>query len=138
MELLGQRETEKYGTDDLASLESYCLALEKEDPFNFIWKQSSNESELIGFIHGAIKNNVSGVIINPAGFTHTSVALLDALSAYKGYVIEVHMTNIHKRESFRQERVTSVAANGLIEGFGKEAYRLGINAMKAYLKREQI
>lgn len=137
LEMLIHRDSSIYGTEDLAAIQKYCDQNEAEDSFKFRWLQSSNENELIKYIHEAIETNTDGIIINPAALSHTSIAVLDAMYCYKGLIIEVHLSNIHKRELLRQTRMTAKRADAVIEGLGKESYRLAINAMKNYLKNKR-
>lgn len=120
LNLLGQREPEIYGAETLADVEAQCRAL-LPDGVALTALQSNYEGQLIDWIHEA-REQAAAIIINPGAFTHTSIALLDALSAYEGPVIEVHISNIHKRESFRHHSYISGRADGVIAGFGIEGY----------------
>lgn len=120
LNLLGQREPEIYGAETLADVEAQCRALLPEG-IGLRMLQSNHEGQLIDWIHEA-RGQAAAIIINPGAFTHTSIALLDALSAYEGIVIEVHISNIHKRESFRHHSYISNRADGVIAGFGIEGY----------------
>jgi 3-dehydroquinate dehydratase-2 len=139
LEMLQYREKNLYGGESLEEIQKYCAEEVPSNTYNFKWLQSSSESKLIEFIHQAVLSNAAGIIINPAAYGHTSVALLDALLCFEGFVIEVHLSNVHKRELFRQTRLTAKRADALIEGLGKESYRLAVNAMIKHLekKREQ-
>ncbi|MEX0340275.1 MAG: type II 3-dehydroquinate dehydratase [Arenibacterium sp.] len=120
LNLLGQREPEIYGAETLADVAAQCRALLPDD-VSLQMMQSNHEGQLIDWIQDA-RASAAAIIINPGAFTHTSIALLDALSAYEGIVIEVHISNIHKRESFRHHSYVSGRADGVIAGFGIEGY----------------
>ena len=121
LNLLGIREPEVYGKQ---SFTEYLEVLKKGFPFAEIdYFQSNHEGELIDKLHSA---DVDGIVMNPAGFSHTSVALADAIAAINTPVIEVHISNIYKRESFRQNLVTAANCAGVITGIGLDGYRLAI------------
>ncbi len=124
---LGTREPNKYGTLKLQEIEMLCK--EKCDALNlnFVFFQSNLEGEIVNKIHDAIDENVRAIIINAAAFTHTSIAILDALNMFKGIVIEIHITNIHAREEFRHHSFISKIAKGIIAGFGEESYLMAID-----------
>ncbi|MEC7274939.1 MAG: type II 3-dehydroquinate dehydratase [Bdellovibrionota bacterium] len=124
LNLLGKREPEVYGSDSLADIESFIEESFKDKGFSMQWHQSNSESDLIDLIHGAEEKGFEAIIINPAGLTHTSVSLHDALKAFQGKKIEVHLSNTYKREEFRKVKITSGASDGVIEGFGKNSYAL--------------
>jgi len=132
MNMLGIREKEKYGTLTLGNIyeEVHNLADKLEVEVEFF--QSNVEGEIINKIHSSI-NNIDGIIINPAGFTYYSVAILDALNSVNIPAIEVHMTNIFAREEFRRKTVTAQGCIGVIAGFGKEVYSLAVRALYAIL-----
>ena len=121
LNLLGKREPEIYGHDTLADVEKLCLAIAKEQGVAIRFLQSNAEHELIDWIHEA-RDKASAIVINPAALTHTSIAILDALTAFKGPVLEVHISNIHKREEFRHHSFVSGRADGVIAGYGVEGY----------------
>ena len=125
LNLLGQRQPEIYGRETLADVERDCRALAAELRLELRFHQSNREYELIDWIHEA-RGSAAAIVINPAAFTHTSVALLDALSAFEGTVIEVHISNIHKRESFRHHSYVSLRADGIIAGLGTQGYGLAL------------
>lgn len=129
LNMLGIREPEIYGTKTLSDLEAFCYAEGKKQSLQIDFRQSNFEGELIGWIHEAL-NKFDGILINPAGLGHTSVALLDALSCVDIPKVEVHLTNIHKRDSFRQNSFTAKSCNGVICGFGINSYKLGLSALK--------
>jgi 3-dehydroquinate dehydratase II len=121
---LGKREPEIYGTITLADLES---ALADAFPnVRFQFSQSNHEGELINSLHAAGDEGLDGVVINPAGFSHTSVALRDAIASIDVPVIEVHISNIHAREPFRHHSLTASASSGVITGLGLRGYHLAV------------
>ena len=125
LNLLGQREPHIYGAETLADVERACRALAGELKLEVHFYQSNREYELIDWIHEA-RGKAGGLVINPAAFTHTSVALLDALNAFEAPVIEVHISNIHKREEFRHHSFVSKRADGVIAGCGAQGYDLAL------------
>ncbi len=128
LNLLGQREPQIYGAETLADVESACRALAADLKLELRFCQSNREYELIDWIHEA-RGKAGGLAINPAAFTHTSVALLDALNAFDGPVIEVHISNIHKREEFRHHSFVSKRADGIIAGCGVQGYELALRRL---------
>ena len=127
---LGKREPEVYGKMTLADIEEICR---KEASDNLIeFKQSNSEAQLIDWIHEAIDNG-SGIIINPAAFTFTSIAILDALKMFPGPIIELHITNIHKREPYYHHSYVSKVATAVIAGLGANGYRLATRSMLALI-----
>jgi 3-dehydroquinate dehydratase-2 len=126
MNLLGTREPEKYGHATLADVEKLCAATAARFGLEIVFRQSNHEGELVTWIQEAKAKGAAGILINAAGYTTTSVAILDALLAVQLPTIEIHMTNIHARESFRQNSYVSKAAKAVIAGFGADSYRLGI------------
>jgi len=129
MNLLGTREPEKYGRATLADVEKLCRATAKGFGLDIEFRQSNIEGELVNWIQEARAKKAIGLIINPAGYTTTSIAILDALLMMKAPVIEVHVTNIHARESFRQHSYVSKAAKAVIAGFGIAGYALAITGL---------
>ncbi|MBV0892678.1 type II 3-dehydroquinate dehydratase [Paracoccus sp. Z118] len=125
LNLLGQRQPEVYGRETLADVEAACAALGRELGVEVLLRQSNHEGQLIDWIHEA-RGAAAGIVINPAAFTHTSVALLDALNTFEGPVIEVHISNVHKREAFRHHSYVSLRADGVIAGCGTEGYLLAL------------
>ena len=125
LNLLGQRQPEIYGHDTLADVERRCAAVAAEKGFEVRLFQSNHEGAIIDRIHAA-RTEACGIVINPAAFTHTSVAILDALQAFEGPVIEVHISNVHKREPFRHHSYVSLRADGVLAGFGTEGYELAV------------
>ena len=128
LNLLGKRQPHIYGHETLADVEKDCRAVAKELKLELRFHQSNREYEIIDWIHEA-RETAGGIVINPAAFTHTSVAILDALSACDFPIIEVHISNVHKREAFRQHSYISGVASGVIAGFGTQGYSLAIRRM---------
>lgn len=128
LNLLGQRQPEIYGADTLDDVARDCAALGETLGLATDLRQSNHEGVLIDWIHEA-RTTTAGIIINPGAFTHTSVAILDALNAYDPPVLEVHISNVHKRESFRHVSYVSLRAEGVIAGFGVEGYQLALRRM---------
>ena len=135
LNLLGQREQSQYGSITFEQLKDNCLNKAKELGVNLEFTQSNIEGEIVSIIQDA-KNKFDGIIINAAGFTHTSVAIRDALDIYKKPIIELHISNIYKREDFRQKSLISDIATGGIFGLGDNGYILAIIAMQKMLKNE--
>jgi len=129
MNLLGTREPEKYGRATLADVDRLCRETAGRHGFEVVFRQSNMEGELINWIQEAQMQGAAGLVINPAGYTTTSIAILDALLACSMPVIEVHVTNIHARESFRQNSYVSKAAKAVIAGFGIDGYALAITGL---------
>ena len=127
---LGKREPEVYGKMTLADIEEICRNEASDNPIEF--KQSNSEAQLIDWIHEAIDNG-SGIIINPAAFTFTSIAILDALKMFPGPIIELHITNIHKREPYYHHSYVSKVATAVIAGLGANGYRIATRSMLALI-----
>ncbi len=132
LNLLGQREPEVYGHETLADVEAACRRVGTEFDLDIRFHQSNAEHEIIEWIHEA-RTAASGIVINPAAFTHTSVAILDALNACDCPVLEVHISNVHKREAFRHHSYVSHRADGVIAGFGTEGYTLALRRLASLL-----
>ncbi|MDZ7751657.1 MAG: type II 3-dehydroquinate dehydratase [Gammaproteobacteria bacterium] len=128
LNLLGTREPDKYGTETLAAIDARLVALAEEAGLGLDCYQSNAEHALIDRIHGAAAADVGFIIFNPAAFTHTSVALRDALLAVDIPFIEVHLSNVHRREGFRRRSYFSDIAVGVISGFGAEGYDMALSA----------
>ncbi len=126
MNLLGTREPEKYGHATLADVEKLCATTAARFGLEVVFRQSNMEGELVSWIQEAHAMKAAGILLNAAGYTTTSIAILDALLAVQLPTIEIHMTNIHAREGFRQNSYVSKAAKAVIAGFGTDSYRLGI------------
>ena len=125
LNLLGKRQPHIYGHETLVDIERDCSALAKELKLDIKFHQSNREYELIDWIHEA-RETAGGIVINPAAFTHTSVAILDALNTFEPPVIEVHISQVHKREAFRHHSYVSMRSDGVIAGFGIQGYQLGL------------
>ena len=126
LNLLGKREPEIYGHETLADVEADCRRVGKELGLSIEFHQSNREYEIIDWIHGA-RDRAAAIVINPAAFSHTSVAVLDALKAFDGPIIEVHISNVHKREPFRHHSYVSGVASGIIVGCGTQGYTLALH-----------
>jgi 3-dehydroquinate dehydratase-2 len=133
LNLLGTREPDKYGHSTLADVEKLCRSTAERLGLDIVFRQSNIEGELVNWIQEAFAKNAAGLILNPAGYTTTSIAILDALLMLKAPVIEIHITNIHARESFRQNSYVSKAAKAVIAGFGIEGYALAISGLAALI-----
>ncbi len=131
LNLLGTREPETYGHDRLADVEKLCSETAARYGLSADCRQSNREGELIDFIHDAYAKKAVGIIINAGGYSHTSIALHDALVAVKIPTVEVHISNIHARESFRHHSFTAKAAFASLCGFGIDGYRLAISGLAA-------
>jgi 3-dehydroquinate dehydratase-2 len=129
MNMLGTREPEKYGRATLADVEKLCRATAKRFGLELVFRQSNMEGELVNWIQEAHAKKAVGLVINPAGYTTTSIAIMDALLAIKLPVIEIHITNIHRRESFRHDSYVSKAAKAVVCGFGIDGYALAITGL---------
>ncbi len=132
MNMLGLRETEKYGTMTLKDLEKDLYAFSFEIGIDIETFQSNFEGEIVEKIHSA-KDNFDGIVINAGAYTHTSIAIRDAISAVNIPTVEVHMTNIYKREEFRHHSYIAPVCIGQISGFGINSYKLGLEAVVDYL-----
>ncbi len=128
LNLLGKREPEIYGHETLADVEADCRRVGKELGLEIEFRQSNREYEIIDWIHDA-RERAAGIVINPAAFTHTSVAIFDALQTFTGPIIEVHISNIHKREPFRHHSYVSGVAAGVIAGCGTQGYGLALRRL---------
>ena len=135
LNLLGEREQSQYGSTTFEELKMNCLKKSNEIGINLEFAQSNIEGELVSLIQDA-RNEYDGIIINAAGFTHTSVAIRDALDIYKKPIIELHISNIYKREEFRHKSLISDIATGGIFGLGIEGYILAIISIEKILKNE--
>jgi 3-dehydroquinate dehydratase-2 len=132
LNLLGLRQPEIYGRETLEDVADACSALADDLGLTIRFHQSNHEGQLVDWIHEA-RQVGAGIIINPAAYTHTSVAILDALNAFEGPVLEVHISNVHKREAFRHHSFVSARADGVIAGFGTMGYALALRRMAAVL-----
>ncbi len=134
LNLLGMREPDVYGTVTLEEINSELITLGEELGCNVCAKQSNSEGEIVDAIQAA-SGKFDGILINPAAYTHTSIAIPDALTAVSLPVVEVHLSNIHRREKFRSRSFVARVAVGQICGFGKESYLLGLRALHNHLKK---
>jgi 3-dehydroquinate dehydratase-2 len=132
LNLLGKRQPDIYGHETLADVESACAESAAVHGLKTRFLQSNAEYQLIDWIHEA-RENAAAIVINPAAYTHTSVAILDALNAFEGPVIEVHISNVHKREDFRHHSFVSLRADGVIAGCGTQGYLLAIDRVATVL-----
>ena len=125
LNLLGQREPHIYGHETLADVQALCENAAKSHGFDIRFLQSNAEHQLIDWIHEA-RLDAAGIVINPAAFTHTSVALHDALAAFNPPIIEIHISNVHRREAYRHHSYVSSVAEGVICGCGTMGYRFAV------------
>jgi 3-dehydroquinate dehydratase-2 len=135
LNLLGTRQPHIYGSTTLDDVETLCGEAADQFGLAIDFRQTNSEGELVTWVQEC-RGRAHGIIINPAGYTTTSIALLDALLAVELPVIEVHITNIHRREEFRQHSYVSKAATGVIAGLGVEGYALAIRAMAGLLAQD--
>ncbi|MBU6507156.1 MAG: type II 3-dehydroquinate dehydratase [Alphaproteobacteria bacterium] len=135
LNLLGVREPETYGRDTLADIEEACMERGSVLGLTVDFRQTNTEGQLVEWIQEA-RENADGIVINPAGYTTTSVAILDALLAAELPIIEVHLSNIHRREAFRHDSLVSRAATGVICGLGAQGYLLALEAMARLLEAD--
>ena len=133
LNMLGPRQPEIYGSDTLADIETDCREKAKQLNVEIDFFQSNHEGEIVTAIQQA-RGYFDAVIINPAAYSHTSVAIMDALLACDMKVVEVHLSNIHRREEFRRHSYVSMAADGVICGFGKQGYLLALEAAASFFK----
>ncbi|HEY0568827.1 MAG TPA: type II 3-dehydroquinate dehydratase [Xanthobacteraceae bacterium] len=131
LNLLGTREPEKYGHTTLQDVEKLCRDSAKRHDLDVVFRQSNHEGQLVDWIQEAGEKKAAGIVINPAGYTTTSVAILDAILAVGIPVVEIHITNIHARESFRHHSVISPVAKAVVCGFGVAGYALAIAGLAA-------
>ena len=133
LNLLGLRQPEIYGRQTLADIEAECGRLAGELGLALECRQSNHEGVLVDWVQAA-RGVAAGIVINPGGLTHTSVVLLDALHAFEGPVVEVHLSQIHKREAFRHQSYVSLRADGVIAGLGAEGYRAALRHLAVVLR----
>ncbi len=134
LNLLGEREKDKYGNTSIEEIKKNCLSFSKDHGINLTFFQSNVEGEIVNEIQKA-RNNQNCLIINAGGYTHTSVAIHDALKIIKIPIIELHITNIYKREDFRHKSLISKVASGIICGLGSEGYTLALKASINLIKK---
>jgi 3-dehydroquinate dehydratase-2 len=135
LNLLGLREPEIYGRKTLADIEADCRRLAGELGLEIEFRQSNHEGVLVDWIQEA-RERSAAIILNPAGFTTTSIAILDALKMFQGPIVEVHLSNIHQREAFRHRSYVSLVAKGVICGLGARGYLLALEALAELLAAE--
>jgi 3-dehydroquinate dehydratase-2 len=133
LNLLGTREPEKYGRATLADVEALCRKTAQRFDLTVDFRQSNHEGQLVDWLHEAKHKQTAGIVINPAGYSHTSVAILDAIMAVQIPTIEVHITNIHQREAFRHHSYVSMGAKAVLCGFGIEGYALAITGLASVI-----
>ncbi|MFV8557245.1 type II 3-dehydroquinate dehydratase [Sulfitobacter sp. SBS6] len=133
LNLLGTRQPEVYGKTTLADVEALCREKAKTLGFDVAFEQSNHEGVLIDLIHAA-KGKHAGIVLNAGAYTHTSIALMDAIASVELPVVEVHLSNIHAREEFRHRSYIAPVALGQICGFGAQGYLMALDALKAHLK----
>jgi 3-dehydroquinate dehydratase-2 len=131
---LGTREPEKYGHSTLKDVEKLCRKTAERSGLEVDFRQTNREGELVDWLHEAKAKKAAGIVINPAGYTTTSIAILDAILAVGIPTIEVHITNIHQREEFRHHSYVSKGAKAVICGFGVDGYALAIQGLAGLLK----
>ena len=134
LNLLGKRQPEIYGHETLDDIEAQCRRVADELGLTVEFRQSNAEGELIGWLHAA-RDTIAGIIINPAAYSHTSVAIMDALAACPCPIIEVHLSNIHRREAFRHHSFVSHVATGVICGCGTQGYALALYRLAALFEK---
>ena len=132
LNLLGLRQPEVYGKATLDDVAKGCASVAEDLGLSIRFHQSNHEGQIIDWIHQA-RSDGAGIIINPAAYTQTSVAIVDALHALAGPVLEVHISNVHRREAFRHHSYVSLRADGVIAGFGTEGYLLALRRMATLL-----
>ncbi len=137
LNLLGQREAEVYGRVTLSEINEGIKKMAKAEGVSLSILQSNHEGKIVDAIGRAAKGRFDGILINPAAYTHTSVAIRDALLATSIPAVEVHLSNIYKRESFRQHSMTAPACIGQVAGFGKESYTLGLLGLLRSLRSKK-
>ena len=135
LNLLGKRQPHIYGYETLADVEVSCQKVADEFGFEIRFLQSNHEGQIIDWIQEA-RESASGIVMNPAAYTHTSVAILDALNTCEFPIFEVHISNVHQREAFRHHSYVTLRANGVMAGFGTEGYALALRRMGNLLAAE--
>jgi 3-dehydroquinate dehydratase-2 len=136
LNLLGKRQPHIYGNETLADIERDCRALAKDLKLEIAFHQSNREYEIIDWIHEA-RQKAAGIVINPAAFTHTSVALLDALNTFDNPVVEVHISQVHKREPFRHHSYVSHRADAVLAGCGTLGYQLALRCVARMIEQKK-
>ena len=136
LNMLGKREPEIYGSETLKEIEAETQALAKQLKVKVEFRQSNHEGELVDWIQTA-RGKFAALMVNAGALTHTSVALLDALKLFQGPIVELHLSNIFRREDYRHHSYVSEAADGMVCGFGKDSYLLGLRAAVELIKRKK-
>lgn len=136
LNLLGKRQPAIYGYETLADVEAECRRVGVDLGLEIRFHQSNAEYQIIDWIHEA-RESAGGIVINPAAFTHTSVAILDALNTCEFPIIEVHISNVHKREAFRHHSYVSLVAAGVIAGFGTQGYPLALQRLARLIDQDK-
>jgi 3-dehydroquinate dehydratase-2 len=136
LNLLGEREPHIYGTTTLADIETLCADTATAKTHGIVFRQSNHEGQIIDWIHKA-RHEADAIVINAGAFTHTSLAIHDALKAFSGPVIELHITNVHQREAFRHHSYISFAATAVICGLGPEGYAIAVDAAAMLAARRE-
>ena len=137
LNLLGRRQPHIYGHETIADVERDCQKLAKELKLKIRFHQSNREYEIIDWIHEA-RETAGAIVINPAAFTHTSVAILDALNTFDQPVLEVHISNVHRREAFRHHSYVSLRADGVIAGLGTQGYQLALRHVAKLVDEKKV
>ena len=137
LNLLGTREPEKYGRSTLADVEALCRDAARKHGFAVEFRQSNHEGQIVDWIQEAGRNQAAGIVLNAAAYTHTSIAIPDALAAARRPTVEVHITNVHAREEFRHRSYISGVANAVLCGFGIHGYALAIEGLAAIVKADR-
>ena len=137
LNLLGKRQPHIYGHETMADVERDCQKLAKELKLKIRFHQSNREYEIIDWIHEA-RETAGAIVINPAAFTHTSVAILDALNTFDHPVLEVHISNVHRREAFRHHSYVSLRADGVIAGLGTQGYQLALRHVAKLVDEKKV
>ena len=135
LNLIGEREKDIYGSISFEEIKKECLKESNRLGIEADFRQTNNEGEIINWIH-EVNSDYDGLIINPAGYTHTSIAILDSLRSINKPKIEIHLSNIYNREEYRKKSITSEGVNGLISGFGVNSYTLAIQAINNLLSNK--
>lgn len=134
LNMLGKRDPDHYGADTLEDIEK--LLIDSFPDHEMVFFQSNLEGELVEAIQSLMDSDFDGVVVNFGGYSHTSVAVRDALELLEIPIVEVHLSNIHAREEFREKTLTGAVANGIITGFGKQSYVLGVHAMEKLITKK--
>ncbi len=138
LNLLGKREADIYGTVSIGEIDKMLKEFADGLGYSVETEQSNYEGDIVSMIGGAKDKNYSGILINPAAFTHTSIAILDAIRAVDIPVVEVHLSNIYKREEFRHKSVTAGGVLGQVSGFGVNSYILGLKGLIDFLENNNV